>query len=110
MKLAQIPTGNLTNHIVQRRLKECAGSLGNGILQVEKPVAQSEFGGYESERITRCLRGKCRRTAQAGIYLYYTIVFAFRVVGILYIALAHNTDMADDADSQFTQFVIIRIA
>ena len=41
MKLAQIPTGNLADHIVQCRLEECAGGLGYGVLQFEKAVAQS---------------------------------------------------------------------
>ena len=40
------------------------------------------------------------------VYLDNAVVLAFGVVGILHVALAHNADVADDADSQFAQFMI----
>ena len=39
MKLTQVPTGYLTDHVVEGRLEERAGSLGHGVLQVEQPIA-----------------------------------------------------------------------
>ena len=109
MELTQIPTGNFTDYVIQGRFEESAGGFGYGVFQIEKPIAQSEFCCNKSQWITRCFRGKCRRSAQAGVYLDDTIIFTFRVVGILHIALAHNTDVTDDSDGKFTQFVIVRI-
>ena len=50
------------------------------------------------------------RTAQAGIDLDHPVVFRFGVVGVLHVTFAHDSDMANDADSQFTQFMIVRVA
>ena len=110
MELAQIPTRYLANHIVQSRFEESACGLCYGVVQVEQTIAQAEFCRHKCQRITRCFRGQCRGTAQACIHLDYPVVLAHRVVGILHVTLSHNTDVTDNADSEFTQFMIVRIA
>ena len=55
-KLRQVPTGNLTNHIVQ--LWSYVGRRGRTHLtNLVERVSQCNLRGYEGERITRCLRG-----------------------------------------------------
>ena len=110
MEFTQVPTRYLADHIVQGGFEESACSLCHRVVQVEQAIAQAEFCRYKRQRITRCFRGKCRRTAQACIYLDYPVVLAHRVVGILHVTLSHNADVTDNADSKFTQFMIVRIA
>ena len=55
MELAQVPARYLADNIVKRRFKESRGGLGDGVLQVEESVAESEFGGHECQRITGSL-------------------------------------------------------
>ena len=110
VELAQVPTRDLTNHIVQGRLKEGAGRLRHRVLQVEQAIAQAQLGGHESQRIAGRLRSQRRRAAQAGVHLDHPIILRFRIVRVLHITLAHDADVADDADGQLTQLVIVRIA
>ena len=109
VELGQIPARNLAHDIVECRLEEGRGGLGDGIVQFEQPVAQSQLCRHKCQRIARGFRCQGRRTRQAGIDLYHTIVFRLRVEGILHIALAHNTYVPDDLDGKSTQLVILRV-
>ena len=40
MKLPEVPTGNLANHIVECRFEEGGSGMGDSILQVEQSVTQ----------------------------------------------------------------------
>ena len=61
------------------------------------------------KRITGSLGSQGRRTAQAGIHLDHAIVFTFGVESILHVTFSHNADVADDADGELTQFMILLI-
>ena len=52
-ELAQIPAGNLTNHVIQRGLEEGGGRFGDRVVQFEQPVPQAEFGCHKRQRIAR---------------------------------------------------------
>ena len=108
-ELAQIPARNLTDHIVEGRLKEGRGGLGDGVLQFEESVAQAKLGGHESQGIARGLGSQGRRTGEARVDLDDTIVLALRVEGVLHVALADDADMAHDLDGERTQLVILAV-
>ncbi len=97
-ELAEVPTRNLADYIVERRLKECACCLGDGVLQLEKSVAHTKFCCHKGKRITGCLGCKSRRTAQTGIHFNDTIVLALGVESILNITLTDNTYMTYNLD------------
>ena len=109
MEFSQVPTWNLTYHIVQSRFEESRSSLCHRVLQVEESVAESQFGSHECQRISGCLRGQGRGTGKTGIYFDDAIIFRFGVESILYITFADNTDVADDTNSQFTKFMIFTV-
>ena len=109
MEFSQVPTWNLTYHIVQSRFEESRSSLCHRVLQVEESVAESQFGSHECQRISGCLRGQGRGTGKTGIYFDDAIIFRFGVESILYITFADNTDVADNTDSQFTKFMIFTV-
>ena len=109
VELAQVPTRDLADHIVESRLKESARRLRHRVLQVEEAVTQTQLSCHESQRIAGCLRCQRRRTGKAGVHLDHPVVLAFGVESVLYVTFAHNTDMADDPDSQFTQFMIFTV-
>ena len=109
MELAQVPARNLAHHIVECRLKESRSGFGHRVLQVEQSVAQSQLGSHECQRITRSLRCQRRRTAQTRVHLDHTVIFRFGIERILHVALSHDTDVADDADSQFTELVVFTV-
>ena len=108
-ELGQVPTRNLADYIVECRFKESRGSLGNAVVEFEESVAHTEFGSHESQRIACRLRRQSGRTTETGIDLDDTIVLTLGVESILHITLAHDTDMANNLDSQRTQFMIFRI-
>ena len=109
LEFAQVPTGYFADNVVESRLEEGAGLFGNRVFQVEQAIAQAQFGSHEGQRITRSFRGEGRRAAQTGIHLDYPVVFRFGIEGILHVTLAHDADVADNADSQFAQFVIFAV-
>ena len=51
MELREVPTGNLTHHIVEGGLEEGTGGLGDGVLQFEQTVTQAQLGSDESQGI-----------------------------------------------------------
>ena len=109
VKLAEVPARYLAHHVVQRGLEEGRGSLGNGVLQVEQSVAQAQLGGHKCQRIAGSFRRQSRRAAKAGIDLDDAVVLGLRVVGILHVTLAHDADVADDADGQLAQLVVVGV-
>ena len=108
-ELGEVPTWNLTNDIVEGWFEECRGGLGDRVLQLEQAIAHTQLGSHEGERITRCLRCQCRRTAQAGVNLNDAIILALRVEGILHVALSHYTDVTHNLDRQCAQLVILAV-
>ena len=54
-KFGKVPTGNLAHDIIKGRFEEGRGGLGDGVLQFKQAVTHTQFGGHESQRITRGL-------------------------------------------------------
>src|SRR5574344_2235675 len=102
MELRKIPTRNLTNNIVNRRLKEVCCSFCYGVFQFIQIISQTEFTCYKSQWIACSLGSQSRRTAQTGIDFNNSILFRLRIESKLNIALSHNTYMAGNTYSQFT--------
>ena len=101
MELREVPAWNLADDVVQGRFKECRGFLCDGILQVEKAVAQAEFRRHKCQRIACSLGGECRRTAETGIDLDDAVIIGLGIECILDIALAHDSEVTDAADGDF---------
>ena len=109
VELTKVPARNLTYHIVEGRFEEGRRCFGYRVFKIEKSVSQSQFGSHKGQRITGCFGSQGRRAAQTGIHLDYPVIFRIGVEGVLYVTFAHNTDVADDSDSQFAQFMIFGI-
>ena len=101
MEFAEVPARNLADDIIQSRFKKGACAFRYGILEIEQAVSQTEFGCNEGERISSCLGSQCRRSAQSGIDLYYTVVFRLRVQGILDVALSDYAYVTDNPYCEF---------
>ncbi len=55
LELGKIPARNLADHIVKGRFEEGRRGLGDGVVEFEEPVAQTELGCDEGERVSRGL-------------------------------------------------------
>ena len=108
-ELAQIPAWDFADHIVECGFEEGGSRLGHRVLQVEEPVAQAQLCRHKCEGIARRFGSQGRTSAQTCVDLDDAIVLAFGVESILHVALAHDADMAHDADGQFTQFVVFAV-
>ena len=93
-ELAEIPAGDFAHDIVQGRLEERAGSLGDRVLQLEQAVAKAQLRGDEGQGVARGLRGESRAAAQAGVDLYDAVVLTLGVKGVLHVAFAHDAYVA----------------
>ncbi len=110
MELAEVPAGYLHYYVVERGLEECRCTLGDAVLEVKQSVAEGKLRCHESKGITGGLRRKGRRTAQTCVDLDYAVIHRRGVVGILHVALANDTDVADNLDSERTQVMIVVVA
>ena len=59
VEFGKVPTRDFADDIVKRRFEECRSRLGNGVLQVEETVAETEFRSHECQRITGSLGCQC---------------------------------------------------
>ena len=60
VELAQIPTRDLADHIIESRFEESACRLRHRVFQVEQAVTQSQLGSDERQWIAGCLGGQRR--------------------------------------------------
>ena len=58
-KLAEVPSGDLADDIIECRLKEGRSGLRDTILQLMESVSHTELGSHKGERIAGGLRGEC---------------------------------------------------
>ena len=101
-KLSEVPAGYFANHIVE--LRSHIGRVGCAHLaNLVEGVAQGYLGGHEGEGIAGGLGGQCARAAQSGVDLDDAVVVGLGVEGKLYVALAHDVQMAHAADGNLLQ-------
>ena len=108
-KLAEVPSGDLADDVIECRLKEGRSGLRDTILQLMESVSHTELGSHKGERIACGLRGECRGAAQASINLDDAIVLTLGVQGILNITLTHYAYMADDSDGDVAELLKLRV-
>ena len=109
LEFTEVPTRNLADNVVEGRFEAGGCAFGHGIFQFVQTVTKTQLGGNECQRITGRFRSEGRRTAQTGIDLDYPVIFRVGIEGVLYVTLADNTDVADNLDGEFTQFVVFRV-
>ena len=109
MELAEIPSRNLADHIVEGRFEECRGHFGHRVAQVEQSEAEAELGGHECQGIAGGFRSESRRAAQTGVDLDHAVVHRIGVEGILHVAFADDAYMAHDLDGEFAQIVVVLV-
>ncbi|MPM21681.1 hypothetical protein SDC9_68126 [bioreactor metagenome] len=109
VKFCQVPARDFANYIVQCRLKECRCFFCYRIFKFGKAVPQPQFCGNEGQGVAGSFGSQCRGAAQAGVHFNHAVIFGERVKSILNVAFAHNADVADDTDREFTKLVIFAV-
>ena len=104
-KLAEVPSGDLADDVIECRLKEGRGGLRDTILQLMESVSHTELGSHKGKRIAGRLGGECRGPTQASINLDNAIVLTLGVQGVLDVTLTHYAYMADDADGNVAELL-----
>ena len=110
VELSEVPAREFADDIVDTGFEEGAGGAGDGIANLPKAVAETDFGCHGGQRIARSLGSKGRRTTQASIDFDDEVLLAHGVVSKLDVALAHNAQVANDADGKLVQLgdVLVR--
>ena len=88
-ELRQVPTRNLTNHIVEARSHIC-GRCRTHLTNLVKGVAEGNLRCHEGEGITCCLGGEGRRTTQTCIDFNDTIVVGIGIESKLDVTLSDD--------------------
>ncbi len=101
-KLREIPTWNLTDHIIKLWSNVCRRCCAHLTNLVER-VAQGNLRSNKCQRITCSLRSQSRRTTQSGVDLDDTVVVCLGIESELDVTLTNNTKMLDALDGDFLQ-------
>ena len=109
LELVDVPAGHLEDEVVERRFEARGRRLRNGILELGKRVAERQFRGDESERVTGRFRGECRRAREAGIHLDDAVIACLRIERVLDVAFADDTQVSDSADGDFAKAMILLV-
>ena len=110
VELTEVPTRNLTYHIIECRFEEGRSTSSHRVLNLIEPITQSQLSSNKGKWITCSLRCKRRRTAQTCIHLNDPVVVAIGIERILHITFAYNAHTAHNSNGQFTQFVVFMVA
>ena len=87
-ELAEVPAGDFDDHVVQRRLEEGRGGLGDLVLEFGQGIAQGQFGGDLGDGVAGGLTGQGRGAAHPGVDLDHDELLRFRVLAELDVAAA----------------------
>lgn len=110
LELGQIPTGDLGDDVIQRRLEVGAGGLCNRVGKLGERVAETNLGSSVCERVTGSLGSKSRRTRETGVDLDDSVVESVWLQSVLDVTLTNNTEMANNLDSGGTEHVVLLVA
>lgn len=108
-ELVQIPSRDLGNDVIERRLEAGRGGLGDGVTDLRERNTQAELGSDESDRVSGGLGGEGRRPRQTRVYLNDVVGLGVGVESVLDITLTNDSQVADYCNSGLTQHVIFRI-
>jgi hypothetical protein len=109
LELAQIPTGDLGDNVIQRGLEVGSGSLGNGVWELRQSVSETNLSSGIGQRVAGSLGGQSRRTRETSIHLNDTVVKAIGLERVLDIALANDTQVTDDLNGSGTEHVVLLV-
>ena len=110
-ELLESKSGDLGNHVVDRRLEACRRLEGNVIGNTVKGAADGELGSHLSDGETRRLGRQRRGSAHTRIHLDDHELTILGVDCHLYIrTTALDTDLADDVDRSVTEALILLVS
>ncbi|KAI3479544.1 hypothetical protein L1887_58356 [Cichorium endivia] len=109
-KLAQIPSGELGDDVVERRLEAGAGLARDAVADLVEGDVETELGSDEGKRVSGGLGGKRRGSRETGVDLDDAVLALVRVERILDVALTDDTEMTDDVDGGGSEHVVIVVA
>ena len=104
------PTREFQYDIVNGRLKASLSLFGNSVFNLVQVVADSDFAGNLSNRITGSFGSQCGRTAYTRVNFDYIVVFGVRVESQLYVTAANYAQLTHDIDRSLTQQLYFFIA
>ncbi len=98
-ELREVPSGNLADEVVQRGSN--VGTVCRAHLAyLVEGVAQGYLRCHKGQRIARRLACEGRGAGQAGVDFYDAIVIRLGIEGELYVALAHDAQVANTFDGK----------
>jgi hypothetical protein len=110
LELGKIPSRNLSNNVVQRRLEVGGSGLGDRIRQLGEGVSETNLGGGVSQGVSGSLGGQSGRSRKTGVDLNDSVVKTIGLESVLNVTLANDTKMSDNLDGSASEHVVLLIA
>jgi hypothetical protein len=110
LELGKIPSGNLGDDVVKRRLEVGGSGLGDGVGKLGKGMSETDLGGGVGKRISGSLGSQGRGSRKTGVDLNDTVIETIRLESVLDVTLANNTQVSYDLDGSTSKHVVLLIA
>ena len=95
-ELIERKSRHLNYNIIKCRLKACICLTCDSIFNLIQIISKCNLRSHLRNRISGCLRSKCRRTAYPRVYLDYTIFKCRRMQCKLYVTSPLDTKLCND--------------
>ena len=92
-ELAQVPSGDLDDAVVEAGLETRGGAAGDRVLELGEGLSERELGGDVGERVPGGLGGQSRRPRQPRVDLDDVVLLRVGAEGVLHVALAHDAQV-----------------
>lgn len=109
VEFLEIPSGNLDDTVVKRRLKARGSQLGHRVSDLVQRNVQTQLGSNEGKRVTGSLGSQSGRTRETGVDFNNAVLLGVRVERILDVTLSNNTEVSDNVDSGSSKHVVVRV-
>ncbi|KAI6760251.1 hypothetical protein HG531_013452 [Fusarium graminearum] len=109
LELGKIPSRNLGDDVVKRRLEVGGSGLGNSVGKLGQGVTETDLSSSVSKRISSSLGGQSRGSRKTSVDLNDTVVKTIGLESVLDVTLANNTKMSDNLDGSTSEHVVLLV-
>ena len=93
-----------------KKLRNCLGDLGDGVVDFAHLHAEAELGRHEGEGIPRRFRSERRTARQPRVHFDDAVLQGGWVKSVLDVALPNDAQMPDDVNGRGAEHVVLFVA
>lgn len=109
VELLKIPSRDLDDTVVERRLETGRSELGHRVSNLVQGDVETKLGSDKGQGVPSGLGSESGRSRETSVDLDDAVLFGEWVESILDVTLSNDTEMTDDIDSSRSEHVVVGI-